>query len=106
MYKNLAQYPQETPFNCQTQVVYDIDQAITFSEKAKCLGKPILMGIMPLKSVKMDRYMKDQVEGIDIPDEIIFSMEKEGKRGLISPATLFVSFINTLKVSTLWLWGM
>ena len=69
MYKNLAQYPQETPFNCQTQVVYDIDQAITFSEKAKCLGKPILMGIMPLKSVKMDRYMKDQVEGIDIPDE-------------------------------------
>ena len=66
----------------QTQVVYDIDKAIRFSEKAKSLGKPILMGIMPLKSVKMARYMKDNVEGIDIPEEIIFSMEKEGQTGI------------------------
>jgi homocysteine S-methyltransferase len=66
----------------QTQVVYDIDKAIRFAEKAKSLGKPILMGIMPLKSVKMARYMKDNVEGIDIPEEIIFSMEKEGKTGI------------------------
>lgn len=66
----------------QTQVVYDVDKAITFSEKARKLGKPILMGIMPLKSVKMARYMKDKVEGIDVPDEIISSMEKEGKTGI------------------------
>lgn len=66
----------------QTQVVYDVDKAITFSEKARSLGKPILMGIMPLKSIKMARYMKDNVEGIDIPDEIILSMEKEGKTGI------------------------
>jgi homocysteine S-methyltransferase len=82
VYKNLAQYPQETPLNFQTQVVYDVDKAITFSEKAKSLGKPLLMGIVPLKSVKMAWYMKDQVEGIDIPDEIIFSMEKEGKTAI------------------------
>ncbi len=66
----------------QTQVVYDVDKAIVFSEKARDLGKPLLMGIMPLKSIKMARYMKDNVEGIDIPDEIIFSMEKKGKTGI------------------------
>ena len=66
----------------QTQVVYDVEKAIRFSEKAKSLGKPILLGIMPLKSVKMARYMKDNVEGIDIPDEIILRMEKEGKSGI------------------------
>ena len=38
------------------------------------------MGIMPLKSLRMARYMKDNVEGIDIPDEIISSMEKKGKK--------------------------
>lgn len=66
----------------QTQVVYDVKKAVTFSEKAKKLGKPILMGIMPLKSPKMARYMKDNVEGIDVPAEIISSMEKEGKTGI------------------------
>ncbi|UCG67285.1 MAG: methylenetetrahydrofolate reductase, partial [Deltaproteobacteria bacterium] len=66
----------------QSQVVYDVSKAITFSEKARTLGKPVLMGIMPLKSLKMARYMKDNVEGIDIPDEIISSMEKEGKTGI------------------------
>ncbi len=66
----------------QTQVVYDVNKAIAFSEKARNLGKPILMGIMPLRSLRMARYMKDNVEGIDIPDEIISSMEKEGKTGI------------------------
>lgn len=65
----------------QTQVVYDVDKAITFSEKAGNLGKPILMGIMPLKSPKMARYMKDNVEGIDVPDVIISAMERESKTG-------------------------
>lgn len=66
----------------QTQVVYDANLAITFSERARSLGKPILIGIMPLKSSKMAKYMKENVEGIDVPDEIISSMEKEGTTGI------------------------
>jgi 5,10-methylenetetrahydrofolate reductase len=58
----------------QTQVVYDVDKAVSFARKAKPLGKPILMGIMPLKSVKMAKYMKDHVEGIDVPDDVISRM--------------------------------
>ena len=65
----------------QTQVVYDIEKTIAFSEKAKQIGKPVLTGIMPLKSIKMDRYMKEKVEGIDVPDTVIESMEN-GKTGI------------------------
>ncbi|MFC1896937.1 methylenetetrahydrofolate reductase [Thermodesulfobacteriota bacterium] len=66
----------------QTQVVYDANQAIMFSEKARKLGKPILIGVMPLKSPKMARYMKENVEGINVPDEILHSMESEKKTGI------------------------
>ncbi len=66
----------------QTQVVYDVEKAIRFAEAARKLGKPILMGIMPLKSVKMARYMQEKVEGIDVPDDIIESMEKHGQTGV------------------------
>lgn len=59
----------------QTQVVYDAQKAVDFAKKAKSLGKPVLMGIMPLKSLKMASYMKNNVEGIDIPDDIISKME-------------------------------
>ncbi len=65
----------------QTQVVYDAHKTIAFSEKAKAVGKPILTGIMPLKSTKMAKYMKEKVEGIDVPDNIIESMEN-GKTGI------------------------
>jgi methylenetetrahydrofolate reductase (NADPH) len=59
----------------QTQVVYDVDKTIRFAEKARPLGKPILVGIMPLKSLKMAKYMKDHVEGINVPDDVITRME-------------------------------
>jgi homocysteine S-methyltransferase len=65
----------------QTQVVYDAQKAIAFGERAKTLGKPILMGIMPLKSVKMAKYMQEKVDGIDVPEDIIAQME-DGKSGI------------------------
>lgn len=66
----------------QTQVVYDADKAIAFAHKAKALGKPILLGIMPLKSVKMARYMQQKVAGIDVPETIIQRMEHDGVSGI------------------------
>lgn len=66
----------------QTQVVYDVEKTINFAQKAKTLGKPILFGIMPLKSVKMARYMQEKVTGIDVPEAIIERMESEGVSGI------------------------
>ena len=66
----------------QTQVVYDVEQTLAFADKAKKLGKPVIIGLMPLKSVKMARYMNDHVDGIDVPDHIICNMEEKGTTGI------------------------
>ncbi len=65
----------------QTQVVYDAEKAIAFGKEAKKIGKPVLMGIMPLKSVKMAKYMQEKVDGIDVPEDIIARME-DGESGI------------------------
>ncbi len=66
----------------QTQLVYDIEAFKVFMEKVRQLGLHrqtyILAGVGPLKSPAMARYMKDQVPGILVPDEIIERMEAAG----------------------------
>ncbi|MBU1341712.1 MAG: methylenetetrahydrofolate reductase [Proteobacteria bacterium] len=66
----------------QTQVVYDAQKTIAFLEKAKPLNTKIIIGLMPLKSVKMARFMDKNVEGIDVPDSIIARMEDHGESGI------------------------
>lgn len=66
----------------QTQVAYDSDKVVRFMEKARVLGKPVLVGIMPLKSVKMAHFLNKNVAGIDVPEEIITCMEDEGMSGI------------------------
>lgn len=66
----------------QTQVVYNAQKAGAFAQRAKTLGKPVLFGVMPLKSVKMATYMKEKVEGIDVPDAVISRMEKDNVSGI------------------------
>ncbi len=65
----------------QTQVVYDGEKTLNFLEAAAKLGKPVLVGLMPLKSVKMARFMNKNVEGIDVPENVISRME-EGASGI------------------------
>lgn len=54
----------------QTQAVYDVDAFSNFLEKADS-PKPILAGIIPIKSVKMAQYMNDRIPGVEIPDHLI-----------------------------------
>jgi homocysteine S-methyltransferase len=62
----------------QTQPVYSSDQAKRFLEKIEPLGVPALIGVMPLKSAKMAKYMNENVPGINVPEEVIASFEKYG----------------------------
>ncbi len=63
----------------QTQLIYDIDAFKTFMEKVCELGVHeqvyILAGVGPLKSPTMARYMKDNVPGLRVPDQLIERME-------------------------------
>ncbi|MBL7163326.1 MAG: methylenetetrahydrofolate reductase [Anaerolineales bacterium] len=67
----------------QTQLVYDVEAFDRFMEKVRELGLHektyILAGVGPLKSPGMARYMKNNVPGILVPDEIIERMTAAGK---------------------------
>ena len=66
----------------QTQLVYDIDAFAAYMEKVRGLGVHeqtfILAGVGPLKSPGMARYMKNNVPGILVPDELINRMTAAG----------------------------
>ena len=66
----------------QTQLIYDIEAFKAFMTKVCELGLPekvyLLAGVGPLKSPTMARYMKDNVPGLRIPDQLIGRMEAAG----------------------------
>ncbi len=66
----------------QTQLVYDVPAFARFMEKAREMGSHekayILAGVGPLKSPGMARYMKNNVPGILVPDELIERMTAAG----------------------------
>ncbi|AKA71670.1 methylenetetrahydrofolate reductase [Clostridium scatologenes] len=59
----------------QTQAVYDIDTLKIFREKTKHLDAKLMVGIIPLKSAGMAKYMNKNVPGIFVPDELIERMK-------------------------------
>jgi len=67
----------------QTQLIYDIEAFATYMEKVRELGVHekayILAGVGPLKSPGMAKYMKNNVPGILVPDEVINRMTEAGK---------------------------
>lgn len=66
----------------QTQLVYDVPAFARFMTKVRELEVHqhtfILAGVGPLKSPGMARYMKNNVPGILVPDELIDRMEAAG----------------------------
>jgi len=67
----------------QTQLVYDVKEFEKYMEKVRDLGVHkeayILAGVGPLKSPGMAKYMKNNVPGILVPDEVIDRMLEAGK---------------------------
>jgi 5,10-methylenetetrahydrofolate reductase len=59
----------------QTQAVFNPEPLRRFMAKAEPLGKPVLAGILLVKSAKMARYMNEHVWGIHVPDELIARFE-------------------------------
>lgn len=64
----------------QTQAIYDPDGFEEFLAIVRSRGLDkrvsILGGIVPLKSQKMARFMRDKVPGIYIPEEVVHRMER------------------------------
>ena len=59
----------------QTQAIFDPGSLARFMERAREFKKPVLAGILLVKSAKMARYMNEHVWGIHVPDPIIARFE-------------------------------
>lgn len=62
----------------QTQAVYDAGEFQSFMDRIGDIGIPILAGVIPIKSVKMARYMNEKVPGIAVPDALIQRLVDQG----------------------------
>jgi len=60
----------------QTQAVFDANIFAKFMKRAEKFGVPILVGLIPLKSAGMAKFMNKNVAGIFVPDDIIDQMAK------------------------------
>jgi 5,10-methylenetetrahydrofolate reductase len=60
----------------QTQAVFDAAPLGAFMSRAKAFGKPVLAGILLVKSSKMARYMNEHVWGIHVPEPLIDRFER------------------------------
>jgi methylenetetrahydrofolate reductase (NADPH) len=58
----------------QTQAVFDAEQFARFVDQAKHFSTPILVGIIPLKSAGMARFMNRNVAGVNVPEKLIEEM--------------------------------
>jgi len=80
----------------QTQAVYEADVFERFMKRAAQFKVPVLVGVIPLKSVGMARYMNKNVSGVFVPEPLIDEMgkaEDKTAKGLEITARL----INDLK---------
>lgn len=84
----------------QTQAVFDVAKFIKWMGIVRDEGLDkqvhILAGVIPIKSVGMARYMKDNVSGISVPDEIVTRM-KEAKVAKDEGVKITLEIIEQLK---------
>jgi len=65
----------------QTQPVYDLRALETFFSRSESSSIPILIGLVPLKSLKQTLYFANEVPGMVVPEETIARMRRARERG-------------------------
>lgn len=59
----------------QTQISYDVEQIKKFIDSLGELAPKTILGVTPLKSLKMASFMNDKVFGVSVSDEIMKRIE-------------------------------
>lgn len=65
----------------QTQAVYHVDQLQRFLDAVKPDGIAVLAGIIPLKSEKSGPWLNANLPGVEVPQDLLASMEEAAARG-------------------------
>jgi methylenetetrahydrofolate reductase (NADPH) len=66
----------------QTQAVYEPGKFEQFMNRVQSFKRPVIAGLVILKSVAMAKYMNSNVAGISVPDTIIEEMANTPKQDL------------------------
>ncbi len=84
-----------------TQPIYQAKDGEGFLAKNElkhgALNKPVLVGVLPLVSLKHANFLNHEVPGISIPDEIIARMEKAGDHAAEEGVKIAVELIEQIK---------
>lgn len=86
-----------------TQPIYDPAVAKAFldryaEETGASLDKPVLVGVLPLVSVKHANFLHNEVPGIVIPEATRQRMEQAGEHGAAEGVKIAVELIQQIKV--------
>jgi methionine synthase I (cobalamin-dependent)/5,10-methylenetetrahydrofolate reductase len=84
-----------------TQPIYRPDAArgfvSSYEKKYGKLEQPVLVGILPLVSLKHAHFLNHEVPGISIPDKIVERMEGAGERAAEEGVRIAVELIEQIK---------
>ncbi len=64
----------------QTQPVFDLKRLELFLEATHSCHVPFIFGLMPLKSVKLAKYLNDNVPGVNVPQGYIDRLQVKGRQ--------------------------
>jgi methionine synthase / methylenetetrahydrofolate reductase(NADPH) len=84
-----------------TQPIYEPQKARKFLDQYAAahgdMDKPVLVGILPLVSVKHANFLHHEVPGISIPEEMLRRMEEAGEGASSTGVKLAVELIQSIK---------
>ncbi len=60
----------------QTQAVFDTGKLETFMAAARPLKRPVLLGVLLLKSARMARFLNANIPGVRVPEVLIGRLER------------------------------
>lgn len=78
----------------QTQPIFDIRQLERFMNKFPNPPVPIIYGLMPLKSLKLAKYLNANVPGIHVPEVLLERLESKGREAGLEIA---VELLNEMR---------
>ena len=64
----------------QTQAVFEPDKFISFMEKAKHFGVPVMLGVIILKNAGMATFMNNNIAGINVPADMIEELKADKEK--------------------------
>jgi homocysteine S-methyltransferase len=84
-----------------TQPIYEVEPAQAFLKRYESefglLGKPVLVGILPLVSVRHAAFLQHEVPGISIPEVTRLRMESAGEQAAAEGVKIAVELIEQVK---------